>query len=96
MSVYHNTNPYTKFTYHQTDLDKTIPNSIEKERFLQNTLNHSMSRKGGFSTPIPVYKYDIVKGVKRFGDERDREKINRRHKAFLSSHSDFYKERPYN
>jgi hypothetical protein len=96
MSVYHNTNPYNKFTYYQTNIDKTIPNSIEKDRFFENVLNHSMTGKGSNRVPTPSYNFDIVKGIKRFGDERNRAEINRSQKAFLTDHSKFSKTRTYN
>ena len=95
MSVYHNVNPYNKSVYYKTDLDKTLSNSIEKDRFFENSLTHSSSGVGS-SIPVPNYNFDIVEGVKRFGDERHRAKINRRHQAFLSNHSDFITSAPLN
>ena len=65
MSVYHNNNPFTKVIYHQADLDKTMSNSIEKERFFENVLNHSMTGKGSNRNPTPSYNFDIVEGIKR-------------------------------
>ena len=98
-STYFNTGKIFRETYHVADLDKSSLNRFQRMRDDNNNYNHSMSRKGGFHTPVPVYSNDAVvnpelANVPRFADNRHRVLENRRQKQFHRSHSELIS-RPY-
>ncbi len=88
---FHSTNALFRQVYHQADLDKAAPNVLQGIRDNNNNYNHNITRKGGFKTPVPIYKFDSVhnsglQNVKRFADERHRVKENRNQSTFNRTH----------
>ena len=85
--------------YHIADLDKASLNRFQRMRDDNNNYNHSMSRKGGFHTPVPVYSNEAqtnpeIMNIPRFADNRHRVMENRRQKQFHNSHGELTS-RPY-
>lgn len=89
--MFHTSNPYTREVYHVADMDKVAPNRFHAQRDNNNTYDHSITRKGGGSTPVPIYKKESIRNpalqsIPRFADERDRVAVDRDQKRFIRSH----------
>tara|TARA_R100000231_G_scaffold137933_1_gene115205 strand:+ start:527 stop:823 length:297 start_codon:yes stop_codon:yes gene_type:complete len=97
--MFHNTSPYHRQVYHITDMDKVAPNRLQANRDNNNNYDHSITRKGGGSVPVPIYKKESITNpklakVKRFADERHRVAENRNQVRFHRTHSKLIS-RPY-
>ena len=89
--MFHTSNPYTREVYHVADMDKVAPNKLFATRDNNYTYDHSITRKGGGSTPVPVYKKESIRNpalqsIPRFADERHRVAENRNQQRFIRSH----------
>lgn len=97
--TFHTTSPFHREIYHQANLDKAAPNILQAIRDNNNTYDHNITRKGGFKTPVPLYKFDSIhnsalKKIKRFADERHRVRENRNQATFNRTHHRL-QNRPY-
>ena len=93
-STYFNTGKlFSPEPFHIADLDKASLNKFQRARDDNNNFDHSMSRKGGFHTPVPVYSNlastnPEIANIPRFADNRSRVAENRRQKQFHNAHGE--------